>query len=338
MTGAWVWTAPLSGAVVFLVLVLALAFRRARRRFVAFSAVRWLQEAGVRSDPSSRAPLVLAAGSLASVALALAEPVLPEARTAVRSRGLDIVLVLDLSSSMQELMGMGARGRVLASPEKSFDRPRRAPPTRLDTTKTALNGFIDRRRDDRIGLIVFSDHAYVVSPLTFDYEPLRRFVGAVDDNTLRGEGMTAIGEGIGLARALLLRQSTSQARNKVIVVFTDGEHNIGRDPLEALEEAAAAGVRVHLVGVDLEAEVWRRPAVQRLLGAIRRHGGRFFRADTAAALEAASVALDEMEQGTLVQQTSVRNVPAYDRFARVALLLLLACVALRAVPVCAEFT
>jgi Ca-activated chloride channel family protein len=333
--GDWQWLAPLSGAAVGAVLVAALLMRRARRRFVAFSAVEWLVAAGLGPSPARWVPIGLVAVALALVGLALAEPVLPEARTEIRSRGLDIVLVLDLSSSMQELMGMGASGRVVSSAGRTG--PLRMP-TRLDTTKAALATFISRRRDDRIGLVVFSDRAYVVSPLTFDYEPLGRFVAAVDENTLRGEGMTAIGDGIGLAHALLARQSTGAARNKVIVVFTDGEHNIGRDPLDALDEAAAAGVRVHLVGVDLEPEVRRRPAVARLIRAVRRHGGQFFRADSAGALEAASAALDDLEQGTLVQHVSVRNVPVYDRFVEAAVGLLVLAFVLRAVPLLAEFT
>lgn len=335
--GSLAWTTPLAGAVVLAALGLALVLRRTRRQFVACSTVCWLDQAGVRPSPSARVPLVLVATALVAVAVALAGPVMPDARSEVRSRGLDIVLVLDLSSSMQELMGMGASGRVMPPP-RGPGGPRRPWPTRLETTKAALRAFIDRRRDDRIGLVVFSDHAYVVSPLTVDYEPLRRFVEGVDENTLRGEGMTAIGEGLGLAHALLARQSTGGVRNKVIVVFTDGEHNIGRDPIEALDDAARAGIRVHLVGVDLGAEVWRRPAVQHLVAAVRRHGGRFFRADTANALDAASAALDGMERGTLVQQVSVRNQPAHRPFVLAALGLLAGAMMLRAIPACSEFT
>src|SRR5207247_1473896 len=81
-------------------------------------------------------------------------------------------------------------------------------------------------------------------------------IDLVDDQILRGEGMTAIGDGLALANFLLSRQAVPGVhRNPVIVLFTDGENNRGRDPLEVLKEVDDAAVRVHMVGVDLEEEV-----------------------------------------------------------------------------------
>src|SRR5204863_916168 len=103
---------------------------------------------------------------------------------------------------------------------------------RLTATKNAIETFIKRRRDDRIALVVFSDNAYVISPLTFDHDYVIRYIDLVDDQLLRGEGMTSIGDGLALANDLLERQSHGeQRRNQVVVLFTDGENNHGRDPM-----------------------------------------------------------------------------------------------------------
>ena len=66
----------------------------------------------------------------------------------------------------------------------------------------------------------------------------------------------------------------------MIIVFTDGERNYGRDPMESLAEADASHIRVHLVGVDLDEQIKERPAVQALISAVRGYGGRYYEADT----------------------------------------------------------
>ena len=145
--------------------------------------------------------------------------------------------------------------------------------------------------------------------------------------------MTAIGDGLALANYLLYRQSKGlERRNQVIVLFTDGENNRGRDPLEVLTESNAANIRVHLVGVDLEQEVRNKPQVQRLLQAVRRFGGRYFSANTIRDLDAASRAIDATEKGVLVSKTYQRDTPVYQWFAVPALVLLMAAGMLRAIP------
>ena len=84
--------------------------------------------------------------------------------------------------------------------------------TRLTATKDAIKSFVASRRDDRVGLVVFSDNAYVISPLTFDHEYIIRYVDLIDDQLLRGEGMTAIGDGLALANSML---ASASARERV---------------------------------------------------------------------------------------------------------------------------
>jgi Ca-activated chloride channel family protein len=313
------WTLPAA------LLVILLWRIRPRRRFVAHSAVRWLSRLSPGPSPLRRLPELLAVGALVLVILALMDPAEPYRETEVRSEGLDIVLVLDLSSSMQEAMGGQRPGAALIR-------------TRLEVTKEALRDFIGRRRDDRISLIVFSGRAYVVSPLTFDYDYLTRYVEMVHDQSIRNEGMTAIGEGIGLATQVLMRQSTGAERNKVIVVFTDGENNFGREPLQALAEADTAGIRVHVIGVDLEEEVKRKAAVRGFIRMVLSYGGRYYDADTTSELQAAYQAIDTLEKGPLSSTLYERNAPVYDQFALPGLVLLVAGLVLRGIPYFADFT
>lgn len=321
---------------------------RVRRTFVASTTVRWLAAPRYRASWLRRLPLAVLVTAIGLLACALAEPVLPYSQAEITSRGLDIVIALDLSSSMlEELGGVG--------------QPGTSAKTRLAATKDAIRSFVTSRRDDRIALVVFSDHAYVISPLTFDHEYVVRYVDLIDDQLLRGEGMTAIGDGLALSNYLLasasardtvergLRPDLAEARqnsargggkqsggadrrNQVVILFTDGENNRGRDPLEALKESNAANIRVHMVGVDLEEEVRNKPQVQRLFQSVGRSGGRYFNARTARDLQIASRTLDQTEKGVLVSRPFVRDAPVYDWFAVPALVCLALALALRAVP------
>ncbi|HTK29632.1 MAG TPA: VWA domain-containing protein [Vicinamibacterales bacterium] len=305
------------------------------RGFASTTTVRWLPRRHYRASWLRRLPIALLVLSLGLIACALMDPVLPYSEGEVTSRGLDIVIALDLSSSMQEEMepppfpGTKPAAVLTSVPP----RPRRPGKTRLEATKDAIREFVRLRRDDRLALVVFSDNAYVVSPLTFDRDYLLHYIDLVDDQILRGEGMTAIGDGLALANFLLARQSHGmERRNQVIVLFTDGENNKGRDPLESLTESNAANIRVHFVGVDLEDEVRNKPQVQQLLQAVRRFGGRYFNANTIRDLDVASRTIDSIEKGVLVSKAYLRDTPVYQWFAVPALLCLVAAGVLRAIP------
>ena len=309
---------------------------RMRGRFAASTIVSRLASRTYRASIVRRLPLAALAAGLALVALALMEPVLPSIDTDVQSRGLDIVMLLDLSSSMQEPMERVRPSRDLSrltfTSRDAAMTMRVQGKTRLEATKDAIKSFVTRRRDDRIALIVFSDNAYVVSPLTFDHGYLLRYIDMVDDRILRGEGMTAIGDGLSLANYLLARQAGTMRRNQVVVLFTDGESNKGREPLDALEESNAANIRVHFVGLDLEQEVKNKAQVQKLVDAVRRYGGQYFDATTVRDLDRASRTIDAIEKGVLVNRVHVRDEPVYQWFALPALALLVAAFALRAIP------
>ena len=166
-----------------------------------------------------------------------------------------------------------------------------------------------------------------------------RYVDLIDDQLLRNEGMTAIGDGLALSNHVLARQSSgADRRNQVVILFTDGENNKGRDPLEVIRESNAANIRVHMVGVDLEEDVRNKPQVQRLFQSVGRYGGRYFNANTARDLELASRALDQIEKGVLVSRPFVRDAPVYGWFAVPALVCLALGMALRVVPFFIDYT
>ena len=305
--------------------VIALLKWRVRWRHAAFTIVLPGGGAPFRASIFRRLPFLVLAVAAAFAGLALMQPVIPYSQADLQSRGLDIVLLLDLSSSMQEEMGSGQN--TMRTSTVAGGR------TRMDAVKDAVKTFIRTRRDDRIGLVVFSDNPYVISPLTFDHDYLLHYIDFVDDKLLQGEGQTAIGDGLALSNYVLSRQATAASRgHQVVVLFTDGESNRGREPVDVLKESKDAAIRVHVIGVDLEGDVKEKPGVQMLMAAVEDAGGRYFSADSERDLLSASRTIDAMEKGLLVSRVYVRDVPVYQWFTIPALVALVCAVALRSIP------
>jgi Ca-activated chloride channel family protein len=307
------------------VILAILAIRRlTRRRAVAVTTIALLTDRSYQASAFRHLPVGLAGGALLLLLCGLLQPVLALVEREVRIQGLDIVIVIDLSLSMTEPIGYrsGMLGRTST-----------IGPARIEAVKQALRAFIERRPSDRVGVVVFSDNSYVVSPLTIDHEHLLGYFRLIHPLMLVGEGRTAIGDGIDTGMMLLKKQSTTERRNKVLMVFTDGASNVGRNPLQSVEDATRAGTRVHLVGVDLEQEMKRSPRVEELITAVRSRGGRYYAAESSADLDAAARSLDELEQGEVNVRAYVRNEPLVEWFALPALAMLLIAVGLRAMPI-----
>lgn len=178
-------------------------------------------------------PAALRTTAIVLVAVAMARPQRIDAPDSIELSGIDIVLSIDLSGSM---------------------RAADLQPTRLEAAKEVVSEFIQRRRSDRIGLVVFGRAAYTVVPPTLDYSVLQRMVSSLSLDLIDGSG-TAIGDGLGTA---LNRIRRSDARSKVVVLLTDGANNAGHvDPREAAQLAAALRCKVYtiLVGQSDEAPV-----------------------------------------------------------------------------------
>ena len=302
-------------------LVLLLAWKRKKPYIVH----PFLLQIAARLRPPSRwiyLPRTLEVAALAVLLPALLSPVLPLARYAVSNEGLDIILTLDLSSSMEEPIDMvGALRRErqgIVVKEK----------TRLEAVKEAMIRFADSRRTDRIGVVVFSEEGYVVVPLTTDIPYVARYLRLVETATLAGEGQTAIGEGIGTAVGQAHSQSREGARGgkgKVIVVLTDGENNAGRDVVDAIKSAGAAGFRVHFIGVEVE----RAKNARQIIAAVQATGGKYYDVSKEEQLLQAYFDIDRQEKARFISTTEVKNVPHYAPFALAAFGLLFAAQLLR---------
>ncbi|HXX67712.1 MAG TPA: VWA domain-containing protein [Polyangiaceae bacterium] len=192
-----------------------------------------------------RAPLrdlpgVLRGGALVLAVLALGRPQSVLRSEAEEEKGIDIVLVLDLSGSMKAIMD--APGMTLP-PRTGVSRHR---PTRLDVAKDVLIDFVRRRKTDRIGVVVFAKQAFVLSPPTLDYDLIASLVSRIEIGVI-DENRTAIGDAVGTAVARMRR---SDARSKAIVLLTDGDSNEGViSPEYSAHLAKKEGVRVYTVQI-----------------------------------------------------------------------------------------
>ena len=172
--------------------------------------------------------LLLRGATLVLFIVALARPQLGRSESKIKTEGIDIVLVIDISGSMQAM-----------DYEKGGQRE-----SRIDAVKDVVREFIRDRPNDRIGMVVFGTHAYVASPLTLDHDWLERNLDRVRIGLV--EGNTAIGAGIGTG---VNRLRDTNAKSKVIVLLTDGGENIKNPPaLDAAKAAKEFNVRVYTVG------------------------------------------------------------------------------------------
>ncbi len=278
-------------------------------------------------------PRILFFLGLMASGLALMEPRIKFQEGVTQLEGLDIVLVVDLSSSMYEALGGWEQHReiyeAVAAGRLTFDD---LPETRMEAVQAALSDFVSRRQDDRLALVTFSENSYVVSPFTTDHVYLDKYIKMLDPNILIGEGMTAIGEGIGTAIDLFRRDGDPETKNKVVVVFTDGENNYGRNPVDVLSEARFYGYRVYLIGVELGDQVTETFKTQRLIQAITYTGGQYFDARDKNALRRAYETIDRIEKSVFVERTLELNVPAYHVFIAAALVLIFSGLLINTIP------
>lgn len=211
--------------------------------------------------------------------------------------GRDLLLAVDISGSM------GEEDMMLESRRLS----------RLDLVKLVLSDFIERRKGDRVGLILFGTRPYVQAPLTLDRDTVSVLLGEAPLGIAGGR--TAIGDAIGLAIKRLINR---RAESRVLVLLTDGASNTGElSPERATEIAADAGIRIHTIGfsglgkrffgfalaaTDVDEESLRTIA--------ETTGGRYFRAESSDELEAVYRLIDELEP-TKQDPDMVRPVTSY---------------------------
>lgn len=296
---------------------------RARRRA---AGLRFSNVAAAKQAPRTFwtqmrwVPTVLRMSALTLGIIALARP---QERNVTRERfaeGVDIMMVLDTSTSM---------------------RAQDFRPNRFEAARDVGDEFIRSRISDRVGLVVFAAKAYTQAPLTLDYQFLRSMLDEVEVGII--EDGTAIGTALAMA---VNRLKDTDAKSKVVILLTDGQNNRGEiDPVTAAEVAQAIGVRVYAIGVGTHGEapfVYDHPFAGRqtrmvpveidedmLRSVAEKTGGKYFRATDKEALRDIYEEIGELEKTKIQERTYTDYNERYATFLWPAFFLLLAEVLLR---------
>ncbi|MCF8216560.1 MAG: VWA domain-containing protein [Chlorobium sp.] len=218
------------------------------------------------------------------VIIAMARPFLVFEESVAESRGIDVVLVLDISESMlQEDVG-----RI----------------SRLAAVKKVAREFIARRGNDRIGIVVFRGNGYTLCPLTLDHRIAGRLLDTVTPEAVRDEG-TAVGSAILIA---VNRLKASQSAGKVMILLTDGASNAGGiEPLTAAGIAAGQGITIHTVGAGTRKgglSGLHETELRQIAGA---SGGRYFLADGMTSLSDSFREIDRLEKSRITSPVARRK-------------------------------
>ena len=264
-------------------------------------------------------PFVLRMMALSLIIFVLARPQSSSNWSTSTTEGIDIVMAMDLSGSMQ------------AQDLK---------PNRLQAAIDVATEFVAGRNNDKMGLVVFAGESFTQCPLTTDQSVLINLFAAIPQIEL--EDGTAIGMGLSTAIA---RIKDSEAKSKVIILLTDGENNTGSiTPETAAEMAKAFGIRVYTIGVGTKGTApfpvqtafgmrYQQVPVNIDEDLLRKiaddTGGEYFRATDNEALKAVYSRIDELEKTKIEKQEYSKKSEEYWRFAVLALMLLLAEVLLR---------
>ena len=233
--------------------------------------------------------------ALALFIIALAQPRLTKSETKVTASGVDIVVALDLSGSMRS-EDFEVRGRRV---------------NRFDMARAVLKQFIDKRPNDRIGLVVFAAQAYIATPLSLDHDFLVQNLDRLQIGTINAD-QTAIGSALSTA---LNRLREVQSKSKIVILMTDGQNNAGKvAPLTAAEAAQALAVKVYTIGVGMRGmapmPVGRNPFTgetvyqsvpvdideDTLQKIADETGGKYYRADNAERFQAIYAEIDKLEK------------------------------------------
>lgn len=309
--------------VIFLVGVLVIALmiwyyfrkRAGRSASIRYSDLRLVRRAARSGRQRYRyLLLVLRVLAVALLFVAFARPRSGTEYVEVTSEGVDIILAVDVSSSMQA---------------EDFK-----PHNRLYVAKEEMKKFVQRRLNDRIGLVVFARYSFTQCPLTTDYGVLLNFIDQVNF------GMVEDGTAIGMALANSInRLRDSDAESKIIILLTDGDNNAGEiDPLTAANLAATFDIKIYTIGAGKPGNAMypyqdpifgkryiyqpTRINEQSLRQIAERTGGRYFRARSEAELEHIYAEIDQMEKTEVKTASHIQYKELFGPFTYAALILL----------------
>lgn len=237
--------------------------------------------------------------ALSLILLGLARPQKTNEKVEQWTEGIDIMIALDISQSMQI---------------EDFT------PNRLDAAKIVARNFIDGRVQDRIGIVVFSGDAFSLAPLTTDYDLLKSYINEISFDMIENRG-TAIGSALAVVTN---RMGESEAKSKVCILLSDGDNTAGNiDPITAAELASAYGIKIYSIVVGKEGLVpygkdfFGRPnmientvdeTTMRKIADIG--GGEFFRATDNRALSQVFARIDQFEKAE-IKETRFKDTSDY---------------------------
>jgi Ca-activated chloride channel family protein len=259
--------------------------------------------------------------TVALLVLAMSRPQTGRSLTEVHTEGIDIVLVLDTSGSMQAL-------------DLDAHLPIRERRNRLEAAKDVVEIFIEGRQNDQIGLVVFGAEAFTQCPLTLDHGILATFLERLEIG-MAGDA-TAIGSALGTA---VKRLRDSDAESKVVILLTDGRSNAGSlTPIKAAEIAATFDVKVYTIGVGATGEapflmdsIFGQQVVHQnveideatLQRIAELTGGAYYRAEDTEALEEIYRRIDELEKTEITMESYMEYNERFRWFVLPAMALLL---------------
>ena len=259
--------------------------------------------------------LPLAWIALAFAIVALSRPVWRETYQSRTASGIDIMIALDVSLSMDidDFIDQGRKAR------------------RIEVAKMVVDDFISRRPDDRIGLVAFAGRPRDASPITLDHKWLRAALGQVrlndryDRGTVKEQG-TAIGSAIAAAST---RLDSRDAKSKVIVLITDGASNSGKiSPIEAAENAKLLGIKIYTIAIGTEQgrvdrSIMRYPYQEFDLPTLRKMasltGGEHYWAQDLDALKTTFRTIDQLEKTDVKSHTVNEDTELFVWFLSAAL-------------------
>ncbi len=253
--------------------------------------------------------------------IALLRPQEVKKETQENIKGIDIIVALDISGSMQ------------AEDLK---------PNRLEAAKEVIRKFVSGLSGDRVGLVVFAGTSFMQCPLTTDYEIIKSFVNQIDFQTIRIDG-TAMGDAI----ITSINRLESSGSSRVIILTTDGVNNRGFSPLEAARAAIHKGIKIYTIGIGKKGGApmmqlgWdgvKRPVIDRYTGQQLKWeepdektltqiaditGGKYFRATDEKALKEIYEIIGKMEKQDIKIKTYNKYIDKFQIFLWAGFIILL---------------
>ena len=249
-------------------------------------------------------PTLAYALAITLLVIALARPVKVDRTQLPPTEGVDIILLMDASASMQQ---------------KDFE------PNRFVASQLTAKRFVEKRPSDRIGLVVFAKQAMLQAPLTLDHEALQAYISAMYLGMIDAN-YTAIGDALGVAANHL---KDSKAKSKIIILLTDGDSNAGTiDPIMAAKAAASYGIRVYTIGAASAPGQTMYSSQEDeineglLLEIAQTTGGQFYRAKDTQQLNDIYNTINELEKTKFTPQVTVHMQDEFTPFIMLAIVAL----------------